>query len=176
MILAALVLDWYARKKSFSLDEKRRDTSLVWREVLKVKLRDEMLVLVTWHRKDECTFLLNKNNKKKGIGPYSRVAFHVHQLWMITLHPLSSIQFVRSWANWLKTPSCPPCPRCHYSEKVGVEQASEITGYSKNTLYQMHSQGKIPCAVKVGSKLMFRTRELQDWVDNGGPNSRNNKA
>ena len=64
----------------------------------------------------------------------------------------------------------------HYSEKVGVEQASEITGYSKNTLYQMHSQGKIPCAVKVGSKLMFRTRELQDWVDNGGPNSRNNKA
>lgn len=64
----------------------------------------------------------------------------------------------------------------HYPEKVGVEQASEITGYSKNTLYQMHSQGKIPCAVKVGSKLMFRTRELHDWVDNGGPNSRNNKA
>lgn len=60
----------------------------------------------------------------------------------------------------------------HYPEKVGVEQASEITGYSKNSLYQMHSQGKIPCAVKVGSKLMFRTRELQEWVDNGGPNSR----
>ena len=64
----------------------------------------------------------------------------------------------------------------HYPEKVGVELASEITGYSKNTLYQMHSQGKIPCAVKVGSKLLFRTRELQDWVDNGGPNCRNNKA
>lgn len=60
----------------------------------------------------------------------------------------------------------------HYPEKVGVAQAAEITGYSKNTLYQMHSQGKIPCAVKVGSKLMFRTRELQEWVDNGGPNSR----
>ncbi len=59
-----------------------------------------------------------------------------------------------------------------YPEKVGVVQAAEITGYSKNTLYQMHSQGKIPCAVKVGSKLMFRTRELQEWVDNGGPNSR----
>ena len=59
----------------------------------------------------------------------------------------------------------------HYPEKVGVEQASEITGYSKNSLYQMHSQGKIPCAVKVGSKLRFRTRELQEWVDNGGPGS-----
>lgn len=59
----------------------------------------------------------------------------------------------------------------HYPEKVGVEQASEITGYSKNSLYQMHSQGRIPCAVKVGSKLMFRTRELQEWVDGGGPGS-----
>lgn len=56
-----------------------------------------------------------------------------------------------------------------YPEKVGVEQASEITGYSKNSLYQMHSKGRIPCAVKVGSKLMFRTRELQEWVENGGP-------
>lgn len=59
----------------------------------------------------------------------------------------------------------------HYPEKVGVEQAAEITGYSKNSLYQMHSQGKIPCAVKVGSKLLFRTREMQEWVDNGGPSS-----
>ena len=59
----------------------------------------------------------------------------------------------------------------HYPEKVGVEQASEITGYSKNSLYQMHSQGRIPSAVKVGSKLMFRTRELQEWVDGGGPGS-----
>ena len=57
-----------------------------------------------------------------------------------------------------------------YPEKVGVEQASEITGYTKNSLYQMHSRGQIPSAVKVGSKLMFRTRELQEWVDNGGPN------
>ena len=62
-------------------------------------------------------------------------------------------------------------PARQYPEKVGVAQAAEITGYSKNSLYQMHSQGKIPCAVKVGSKLMFRTRELQEWVDNGGPGS-----
>ena len=57
-----------------------------------------------------------------------------------------------------------------YPEKVNIEQAAEITGYSKNSLYQMHSRGQIPCAIKVGSKLMFRTSELQEWVENGGPN------
>ena len=56
-----------------------------------------------------------------------------------------------------------------YPEKVNVEQASEITGYSKNSLYQMHSKGMIPCAVKVGSKLMFHTRELMEWVNSGAP-------
>ena len=56
-----------------------------------------------------------------------------------------------------------------YPERVNVNQASEITGYTKNSLYQMHSHGQIPSAIKVGSKLMFKTRELQDWVEQGGP-------
>ena len=60
--------------------------------------------------------------------------------------------------------------RHRYPEMVGVVQAAEITGYSRNSIYQMHSQGKIPCAIKVGSRLMFRTAELQEWVDRGGPN------
>ena len=58
-----------------------------------------------------------------------------------------------------------------YPEKVNIIQASEITGYSKNSLYQMHSRGQIPGAMKIGSKLMFRTKELQEWVERGGPNS-----
>ena len=37
-----------------------------------------------------------------------------------------------------------------YPEKVSVAQASEITGYSKNSLYQMHSKGKVPGALRVG--------------------------
>ena len=56
-----------------------------------------------------------------------------------------------------------------YPEKVNVEQAAEITGYSKNSLYQMHSRGQIPCAIRIGAKLMFRTKELYEWVENGGP-------
>ena len=55
-----------------------------------------------------------------------------------------------------------------YPEKVGIAQASEITSYSKNSLYQMHSQGKIPGALKVGGKLVFDTATLREWVKNGG--------
>ena len=55
-----------------------------------------------------------------------------------------------------------------YPERVSIVQASEITGYSKNNLYQMHSQGKVPGAHKVGSKLMFYTATLRKWVEEGG--------
>ena len=55
-----------------------------------------------------------------------------------------------------------------YPEKVGVAQASEITGFTKNSLYQMHSKGKVPGAKKVGGKLMFDTAILREWRDNGG--------
>lgn len=55
-----------------------------------------------------------------------------------------------------------------YPERVSVSQASEFTGYSKNSLYQMHSQGKVPGAHKIGSKLMFDTAALRKWIAEGG--------
>ena len=55
-----------------------------------------------------------------------------------------------------------------YPERVAVEQASEITGYTKNSLYQMHSRGQVPGAIKVGGKLLFDTASLQRWVEEGG--------
>lgn len=55
-----------------------------------------------------------------------------------------------------------------YPERVSVTQASEITGYSKNSLYQMHSLGKVPGAHKIGNKLMFYTKALKEWAQNGG--------
>lgn len=57
---------------------------------------------------------------------------------------------------------------CHFPEKINVMQASELTGYSKNSLYQMHSKGTIPGALKVGGKLMFDTETLRNWVNSGG--------
>jgi predicted DNA-binding transcriptional regulator AlpA len=56
----------------------------------------------------------------------------------------------------------------HFPEKMNVQQASEFTGYSRLSLYQMHSKGTIPGALKVGGKLMFDTETLRDWVNNGG--------
>ena len=55
-----------------------------------------------------------------------------------------------------------------YHEKVAVEQASEITGYTRNSLYQMHSRGQVPGAIKVGGKLLFDTATLREWVAEGG--------
>ena len=55
-----------------------------------------------------------------------------------------------------------------YPERVAVELASEITGYTKNSLYQMHSKGQVPGAIKVGGKLMFETATLRQWVAEGG--------
>lgn len=56
----------------------------------------------------------------------------------------------------------------HYPEKVGIAQASEITGYSVNSLYQMRCKGKVPGALKVGGKLLFDTATLREWVEKGG--------
>ena len=59
----------------------------------------------------------------------------------------------------------------HYPEKVTIDQACEITGYRRTSLYQMHSKGSIPGALKVGGKLLFDTATLRRWVEEGG-NSR----
>ena len=56
---------------------------------------------------------------------------------------------------------------CQLPESINVTQASDLTGYYKNSLYQMHSKGIIPGAHKVGGKLMFDTQTLRDWVKNG---------
>jgi len=53
-----------------------------------------------------------------------------------------------------------------YPEFVNVYVASEITGYSKNSLYQMHSRGQVPGAKKMGSKLLFETAVLLEWIRN----------
>ena len=55
-----------------------------------------------------------------------------------------------------------------YPEKVAIDLASEITGYTRNSLYQMHCRGQVPGAIKVGGKLLFDTATLKQWVEDGG--------
>lgn len=59
-------------------------------------------------------------------------------------------------------------PKKEYPRFVGVQEAAEITGYARNSLYQMNSRGLIPGAFKSGKKLLFRTHELLDWVERNG--------
>ena len=60
-----------------------------------------------------------------------------------------------------------------YPEFVSPDLAAEITGYSKNSIYQMNHNGKVPGAHKVGGKLMFETAALQELVRSGAtPNAR----
>ena len=54
-----------------------------------------------------------------------------------------------------------------YPEFVSPNLAAEITGYSKNSIYQMNHNGKMPGARKIGGKLMFETAALQEWVRSG---------
>ena len=59
-----------------------------------------------------------------------------------------------------------------YPEFVAVTQAAEITGYSRNSLYQMNHKGQVPGAIKIGGKWMFETKALQEWVRSGAtPNA-----
>ena len=53
-----------------------------------------------------------------------------------------------------------------YPDVFGVDSCSEITGYSKNTIYKFTSNGKMPCCrpANNGRKLMFRRDEVIEWL------------
>ena len=47
---------------------------------------------------------------------------------------------------------------------LSIEEAATYTGLSKNTLYKMISQRRIPY-VKLGSRVKFDAGLLDDWVE-----------
>ena len=53
-------------------------------------------------------------------------------------------------------------------EYFGIETFCEITGYKKNTVYQLVRQKKIPVyrAAHGGKKLMFKRDETEKWMIN----------
>lgn len=55
-----------------------------------------------------------------------------------------------------------------YPPRCNVTTASEITNLSRNTIYQMHHNGTIPGAQKIGGKLVFDTAVLEKWAAEGG--------
>ena len=53
-------------------------------------------------------------------------------------------------------------------EYFGIDTFCEITGYKKNTVYQLVRQKKIPVyrAAHGGKKLMFKRDETEKWMVN----------
>lgn len=54
------------------------------------------------------------------------------------------------------------------SEYFGIDTFCEVTGYKKNTVYQLVRQKKIPVyrAAHGGKKLMFKRDETEKWMVN----------
>jgi excisionase family DNA binding protein len=46
---------------------------------------------------------------------------------------------------------------------MDIDDVSELTGYSKNTVYSLVKQRKIPFS-KTGRKLFFERSKIEDWV------------
>ena len=48
-------------------------------------------------------------------------------------------------------------------EVLSIQKASELTGYSKSTLYGKSSRGEIPVS-NMGNKLIFFRSDLLAWM------------
>jgi len=49
-------------------------------------------------------------------------------------------------------------------------QAARVLGIGRTLFLQLDSSGRIPQAVRLGKRKLWRTRELESWVDMGMPN------
>lgn len=56
-----------------------------------------------------------------------------------------------------------------YGDRMTPQDLRKETGWALQTVYQKRSNGQIPGAVKVGSKLMFITAEVMPWIEAGCP-------
>ena len=51
-------------------------------------------------------------------------------------------------------------------EMIGIDEAAELVGLEKCTIYTRAQAGTIPC-YKPGKKLLFRRKELIEWMETG---------
>ena len=51
-----------------------------------------------------------------------------------------------------------------YGKYLGFRELQELTGHSKQTLYQLSSARKIPGAYKIGKKVLFETSVILEWI------------
>ncbi|MDX9930128.1 MAG: helix-turn-helix domain-containing protein [Bacteroidales bacterium] len=66
---------------------------------------------------------------------------------------------VREGLLGLQTPQRPV-----EEDRIGIDEACRITGYSKATIYKMTFTGEIPFQ-KFGKRLVFSRQTLSDWMN-----------
>lgn len=49
------------------------------------------------------------------------------------------------------------------SDLIGIEEACDITGWLKPTIYKKSFLGEIPCS-RMGKRLVFSRKELTNWL------------
>ena len=50
------------------------------------------------------------------------------------------------------------------SDRIGLKEAMDITGYLKSSIYKRSMTGAIPCQ-KFGKRLVFSRKELTAWME-----------
>jgi excisionase family DNA binding protein len=48
-------------------------------------------------------------------------------------------------------------------DEIGIDEATELTGYTRATLYRMSMNGTVPVS-KRGKRLQFSRKDLQEWM------------
>jgi len=54
-------------------------------------------------------------------------------------------------------------------ELVGVRDVAVMLGVSRATARRWNDEGLLPSPLRVGGRILWRVRELRDWIDAGGP-------
>lgn len=49
------------------------------------------------------------------------------------------------------------------NDLIGIEEACELTGWLKPTIYKKSFEGVIPCS-RMGKRLVFSRKELTSWM------------
>lgn len=52
---------------------------------------------------------------------------------------------------------------------VGAHDAVRMCGVSRATWYRLMSSGRVPQAVRLGSRIVWPVDDLRDWVNAGCP-------
>lgn len=52
---------------------------------------------------------------------------------------------------------------------VPAETAARLCGIAESTWWSLHSAGRVPLPVRLGSRTLWRAAELAAWIDAGCP-------